>query len=190
MGRFFGALSGGILAVTCLVFSQQELQAEEVERDGFLIGFNLGAGHQRDTDLSYFGPKFDFYMGGSLTKEIALLGVMQGVLDTKHVEGVELTTYSGTMAPAIQYSHSSGFVIRGGVGYAFKGVSIRGSQTGSETDLSRANGFGAVIAPAYEIYRSGRFAIEANANFTPHLFKSKDGGFEFMAGGGIGFTWY
>lgn len=163
----------------------------ESEKDGFLIGFNLGAGQLRDDNLiatkdSTSGFNGSFYAGGSLTPNVAVMGLYDGLVTSEEISGYDVTISNGFLGAVGQYSMDR-FFVRSGLGFAMTRAEV--TVLGVKVSGDRS-GFGAYLNPGVELYQSGKFAIDVSAKFIPQWYKDSEGGFAYSYGGGLGFTWY
>lgn len=150
-------------------------------REGFWIGFGLGAGSlgcedcgDRETALSG-----NLKLGGTINPRF-LLGVETNGW-YKSESGVTLT-YGNLSAVGYFYpSETSGFYLKGGLGLASLELDLDGFGSGSET------GSGAVLGLGYDARVGRNFSLTPYLNFMAGSF---DDGTANVVQLGLGFTWH
>ncbi len=180
-----------LFSISTLVLSFP-LFAGEIERQGFLIGFNVGGGSFEDKNFllnedRVLGINYGFYIGGSLNQNLALMGIYDGTGGVLSIGGENVVVSAGVLAFGVQYALDNGFFVRGGPGMA---ATIAQVEIDNITYESDRFGFGAVINPGWEFYQNGRFAIDGNLKFVPHIYTKKNAYFGYTMGAGVGFSWY
>jgi len=151
-------------------------------REGFWIGFGLGAGSlgcdecsgERETAFSG-----NFKLGGTINPHLLLGGETNGWY--KSETGVTIQ-YGNVSAVAYYYpSVTSGFYLKGGVGLASLSLDIDSFGSDSET------GSGAVLGLGYDARVGRNFSLTPYVNFMAGSF---DGGSANVVQYGLGFTWH
>lgn len=131
-------------------------QGEAQTREGFFIGFGLGGGSFGCTDCGdrQSGVSAQLNLGGALSDQL-LLGVLSSAW-TKEESGARLT-HANLSAMAQYYPvATSGFYVRGGVGFSTLEVSTTASGltlSGSESGLGMSAGLG------YDIRTGANFSV-------------------------------
>jgi hypothetical protein len=156
--RAFGSLA--VLALVSL-FLAPPTTAEASwphERDGVVLGFNVGAGSGGvnlsgiDSDReSGFGG--NFRVGYAFTPQIA--AGIEGNGWTKEVDN-ETWTFNVTTLALTYYPGAGGFFVRGGVGV---GSVEYGLESGGVSYSASDDGFGFLLAAGYEWRLTRRFAL-------------------------------
>lgn len=128
------------------------------ERDGFILGFNLGAGSaginlgnvdsDRESGLAGNGR-----VGYALSPEFAL--GLEGNFWTREVDGETWTFRVGAIT-ATYYPGAKNFYVRGGLGGGSMEYSV---DSGGFTLTASDEGFGFLLATGYEWRLTRRFAL-------------------------------
>ncbi len=162
--------------------------AAQAERDGFFIGFGLGAGSLGVEDGDGRETGFSGYLklGGALNDKVLLGAESNGWTKSESEFGAEATVTSGSLT-AVAYvypSPTSGFYLKGGAGLARIEVDASGfGATFSDGETGTALTLGA----GFDIGFGGRFALTPFGNF---IYSSFDGGSTTLFQAGLGVNWY
>jgi hypothetical protein len=164
----------------------------EFKRDRLLIGFAANISDIEDKKIignndRNVGMGLNFYLGGSLTDDFALMGLVDVHVGNATVLGEDATLSVGFAGPVAQYSIDK-LNLRGGLG----SVSTQAEVTvGNVKYSANRDGFGIYLSPTYDVLRGKEdFALDVNLKFIPQWYASNKGGFAYVIGGGLGFTWY
>jgi hypothetical protein len=128
------------------------------ERDGFILGFNLGAG-SAGINLANVDSDRESGLGGNgrvgyaLSPQFAL--GLEGNFWTREVDGEEWMFSVGAIT-ATYYPGAQGFYVRGGIGVGTMEYSV---DQGSFTLTASDDGFGLLMAAGYEWRLTRRFSL-------------------------------
>jgi len=135
------------------------------ERDGVVLGFNLGAGTAGVTASGYDSER-EGGLGGSgrigyaFSPELAV--GLEGNFWTREVDG-ETWTFSVGAATLTYYPGAKGFFVRGGLG----GGSMEfETQQGGVTFSASDNGFGFLLGTGYEWRLARKFALGPEIDYS------------------------
>jgi hypothetical protein len=180
-----------LLILTALSLSVTTLDAQGIAdsgsgkpqtREGFWIGFGLGAGSlgcdecsgERETAFSG-----NFKLGGTINPHFLLGAETNGWYKSEN--GVTIQ-YGNLSAVAYYYpSVTSGFYLKGGLGLASLSLDIDEFGSDSET------GTGAVLGLGYDARVGRNFSLTPYVKFMGGSF---DGGSANVVQYGLGFTWH
>lgn len=150
-------------------------------REGFWIGFGLGAGSLGCADCGDRETAFsgNFKLGGTINPHFLLGAETNGWYKS---EDVVTLTYGNLSAVAYYYpSVTSGFYLKGGLGVANLRAEADGFGSDSET------GSGAVLGLGYDARVSRNFSLTPYVNVMGGRFN--DGNLNVVQFG-LGFTWH
>ena len=150
-------------------------------REGFWIGFGLGAGSLGCDDCDDRETAFsgNLKLGGTINPHFLLGAETNGW--TKSEDGFTLT-YGNLSAVAYYYpSITSGFHLKGGLGIA--NLRADANEFGNDSET----GTGAVIGLGYDARMRPNFSLTPYVNFMGGKF---DGGSMNLFQFGLGFTWH
>ena len=179
-----------MLAVSALAFAAAPAGAQGVAesggahphtREGFWIGFGLGAGSLGCEDCGDRETAFsgNFKLGGTINPHFLLGAETNGWY--KSESGVTLT-YGNLSAVAYYYpSVTSGFYLKGGLGVANLKADVDAFGSDSET------GSGAVLGLGYDARVGRNFSLTPYVNVMGGSFN--DGNLNVVQFG-LGFTWH
>jgi outer membrane autotransporter protein len=147
-----------ISILTCLPLNTAQA-AWTHERDGILLGFNLGGGTaavdftgQDDRESSLGGS---FRLGYAFTPQFA--AGIEGTFWTKEVIDDVTWTFNVTTAALTYYPGAAGFYVRGGIGAGSMELEI--DQGGGVTNKFSDDGFGFLLGAGYEWRLTRKFAL-------------------------------
>lgn len=155
-----------------------------VVRDGFVIGFSLGAGVLTNDNCvdcdSLEGVAGEFHVGWMLTPQLALLLEGYGVSHTD-----EFNTLSQTMgAIAAQYWLTPKFWLKGGLGSGHMSLT---NNRGVEIATSE-EGAGIMLAAGYEVFQTHSLAVDLSLRTAAVSYEESDTVTQTAAT--IGVNWY
>jgi hypothetical protein len=155
-----------------------------IQRDGFVIGFSLGAGvltnDQCDSCESLEGGALELHLGFMVTPQLALLVEGFGVSHTE--QNLTLSQTMGVVAA--QYWLTPKLWIKGGLGSGHLSLS---NDQGQELATSE-EGAGAMIAAGYEVYQGRSFAVDVSLRSAAVSYEDADTVTQTAAA--VGFNWY
>jgi hypothetical protein len=155
-----------------------------IQRDGFVIGFSLGAGvlanDSCDRCDSLEGAAGEFHVGWMVTPRLALLAEGYAVSHTK--QDMTLSQSMGVLAA--QYWLTPKFWLKAGLGSGHLSVS---NDQGEEIAVSE-EGAGAMIAVGYEVYQGRAFALDLSLRSAAVSYEESDTVTQTAAT--IGVNWY
>ena len=135
-----------------------------VYRQGFMIGFSLGAGAQfADCDgcESQEGFAFDFSIGGFLNPNLALMYDVNAVMNFEEFGGERFILTNSANTFAAQFWVGPQFWLKGGAGFGRFFVSGDGIDAESEVGVALTG------AAGYEFSVSGNFAMDLQLRLAP-----------------------
>ena len=179
-----------LLALTTLTLGATTLSAQGTDsgsgkpqtRDGFWIGFGLGAGSlgcdgcggARESAFSG-----NFKLGGTINPHFLLGAETNGWYKS---EGGATVSYGNLSAVGYYYpSATSGFYLKGGLGWAR--VTLDAGGLGSDSDM----GGGAVLGLGYDARVRRNFSLTPYVNFMGGRFANSTAN---VVQYGLGFTWH
>ena len=176
------------MLLTLFVSISTPLNAQAPARDGFFIGFGVGAGSlgfEDDSEREVGGAGY-FKIGGALNDKV-LLGA-EGAGWSKEMGEVGVSgTVTSSHLNVVVYVYpdpAGGFFLKGGPGFAVLSAEAKfGDITFSETD----NGFGFTLGAGYDIGFGGRFSLTPHADFDYGGFADSSINLIRI---GLGFNWY
>jgi hypothetical protein len=155
-----------------------------IQRDGFVIGFSLGAGvltnDNCDSCDSLEGGAAEFHLGFMVTPQLAVLAEGYAVSHTEQ----DLTLSQTIGMLAAQYWVSPKLWVKGGLGSGHLSLS---NDRGQELAVSE-EGAGAMIAAGYEVYQGRSFAIDVSLRAAAVSYEESDTVTQTAAA--VGFNWY
>jgi hypothetical protein len=156
--------------------------APPAQRDGFLVGFSIGAGSMFAEDESLNGVAFDFSIGGMLNPKLAIMYDASAVMHPEDVGNGESYVFTSSFNTiALQSWVAPKVWLKGGLGFARVFVSGDGE---SET---LENALGITGAAGYEIVQSRNFALDASVRLASGFY---EGVTLHNASLLVGFHWY
>jgi len=165
-----------LLLIPALASAQERPQT----REGFYIGFGLGAGSLgcEDCDSREWGVSGYLQLGGTLNDQVLLGFESNGW--TKEEGSARLTSSNASAVVTFYPNPESGFHIKGGIGVATLKLDV--SSFGGST-----TGVGFVAGAGHDVRSGDNFSITPFANITVGSF---DGGTMNMLQLGLGLTWH
>ncbi len=155
-----------------------------IQRDGFVIGFSLGAGaltnDQCESCDSLEGAAAEFHLGFMVSPQLALLVEGYGL---SHAE-LNTTLTQSTGVFAAQYWVSPKFWLKGGLGSGHISLS---NDLGEELAVSEEGAAG-MIAAGYEFYQGRAFAVDVSLRAAAVSYEESDTVTQTAAT--LGFNWY
>ena len=148
--------------------------AHAVEREGFLIGFSVGAGTLNCDDCdTLYGPASELHLGGMIGDKVALMFDGGGVAGDEDGE----TIYSTVSTAAVQYWVADNVWLKGGLGLG----QLSCSGCDSETGLGILAGIG------LELVQKTKFVLDLQGRVSTAGY---DAGRVNNLSVQIGFNWY
>jgi Autotransporter beta-domain len=179
------ALASGILATVA------RAEPYPNDRNGFMIGFGLGAGSLgfEDGDQRETSGIGDFRIGYAVRPDVVLHvesnAWVKTYTDALLGSGDVTVTSSAVLAAVTYYPQGNGAYFRGGLGGGRVSLEV---DSNNVTVSSDDTGFAALFAAGYEWRLTRKFAIGPHAEFT---YESLDIlGTSTMFGGALDFDWY
>ena len=158
-------------------------QVRRRDRQGFFMGFGVGAGGIVSQDLedmgfSLEGVAFDLRIGGGLSDRFLLMGEVMALMAPQELDSQLIATH---FVAAAQYFLVQGFFVRAGFGIANATL---------DTPLGEARsdvGFALVSVLGYELRFGEMFAVSIEAGV---LYARTSDYQSVTPEGHVGFTWY
>lgn len=178
-----------LIAVLTLLPAGPARAAWPHERDGILLGFNLGGGTagvdftgQDDREGSIGGS---FRIGYAFTPQVA--AGIEGTFWTKEVIDDVTWTFNVTTAALTYYPGAGGFYVRGGVGVGSMELEI--DQGGGVSSKFSDDGFGFLLGAGYEWRLSRKFALGPAVDYSYARVNELDISLNYV-NFTAGLTWY
>ena len=176
------------MLLTLFVSISPPVNAQAPARDGFFIGFGVGAGSLgfEDDRARAVGGAGYFQMGGALSDQ-AGRGAAGGGGSKEMREGGGSGTVTFSSLNAVFYGYldpTGGFFIKSGLGVAVLGAEANfGDWSYSESE----NGVSFTAGAGYDIGFGGRFGLTPHVDY--HYAGFEDGRINLIRIG-LGFNWY
>jgi hypothetical protein len=181
-----------LIVIANNTFAQTNLSKKPIDREGFIVGFGLGAGSltlksNDQTDISFSTTLPNIKLGYMLNSRLALLTVLPGA--NYKYKGID-RGFEGVVI-AGQYWVKENWWVLGGAGLTFDAPAFY-----TVKDLKTAEfytGFPALsFAMGYEVWHKGRFAFDIQYRiFLGELNLANSGERQGVANMFIvGFNWY
>lgn len=173
----------------------QEGSGQNIDRKGFIFGASIGvssvhlsfpsAQHQNEISASF--PNFK--IGAMVSQRTALLLYLPGSIYTYKNESRERARGFEAIVPSVQYWVADRWWVLGGVGLGMDAPAFFDIKDDSERKFYFGGAF--VAGVGYDIWRSGRFAIDAQSRIHYGTANIPDGRLQGAALDIlIGFNWY
>jgi hypothetical protein len=152
----------GIVALLAVMLLAPPASAWDHERNGFFLGFGLGAGGSREEysldTVSEGGLSGNFRIGGALNRSVALGLETSGFTRREDVPAGDDLTVSASVATfaATWFPTQDGLYLRGGVGFAVASVEFR---SGSLRLKAEEGGLGVLGAVGHEFRLTRKFSL-------------------------------
>ncbi len=176
------------MLLTLFVSISPPVNAQAPARDGFFIGFGVGAGSlgfEDDSEREVGGAGY-FKIGGALSDKV-LLGAEGAGWSKEMREGGGSGTVTFSSLNAVFYGYldpTGGFFIKSGLGVAVLGAEANfGGWSYSESE----NGVSFTAGAGYDIGFGGRFGLTPHVDY--HYAGFEDGRINLIRIG-LGFNWY
>ena len=179
------AMGTGLLLVAALpLAAQSDGAGPQPVRQGFWIGFGLGAGSNLSRGLAGTrgGGAGYLRMGGTVNQHLMIGG--EGMSWARSSGGSTLTQGNTVAAVYFYPSATGGLYLKSGVGFAHR---ITSTSAGSVTVTDSHAGFGATFGGGIDIQVGRNVFITPNLDFQFQSIEGATGGLAYLT---VGVTWH
>jgi|GEM_PF-5853538 len=159
----------------------------QIQRKGWAFGFQVGAAQLRDKNFlstldSTTGGYVGFNLGWSFNPDFVLLGEAETTLSREDVKSSSPYVFTNFVGVVSEYAVLNNLYFRLGPRMSSTFASYKGFKT--------RYGFGMLMELGWDCWHQTDKALDIHLKALPQWYETEHGGFAYMLGGGLGFTWY